>query len=291
MSMRAWLELARLSNVPTVVSNVLVGAAIGVRGGSELSPPRVAVAAAAVLLLYVAGMALNDVLDVEVDRIERPKRPIPSGRISRRNATIFIIGCMLVALALLASLGTSPLLVGTVLAAAIILYDAAHRRFAASILVLGACRGLTYGLATSAILWPPPWPILLTLACALALYVVSFSMVARVEMSGISNPRRRLALALAPAAAAFAPLLILHPRAWSWWHIAAIAGLGLWLAHAALSLLAAQPRMRQAIMAWIAGIALFDAMNLTLLDQPVLALMAAACFLITLAGHRSIAGT
>ena len=33
-------------------------------------------------LMYMAGMVLNDVFDVEVDRVERPERPLPSGRIA-----------------------------------------------------------------------------------------------------------------------------------------------------------------------------------------------------------------
>ena len=51
-------------------------------------------------LITGAGNAINDVLDIESDRINRPKRPIPSGRISRRKAigfsvTLFAIGIVL----------------------------------------------------------------------------------------------------------------------------------------------------------------------------------------------------
>ena len=38
--------------------------------------------------LYLSGMVLNDVFDREVDARERPKRPIPSGRISVKSAAI-----------------------------------------------------------------------------------------------------------------------------------------------------------------------------------------------------------
>ena len=34
-------------------------------------------------LFYTAGMILNDVLDDDVDRRERPERPLPSGAVSR----------------------------------------------------------------------------------------------------------------------------------------------------------------------------------------------------------------
>ena len=59
---RAWAELARLSNAPTCVTNVLVGVALAA------GPMRWTAAVAmsvSILLLYVAGMALNDAFDVE----------------------------------------------------------------------------------------------------------------------------------------------------------------------------------------------------------------------------------
>ena len=34
------------------------------------------------MVLYAAGMALNDLFDLEIDRAERPARPLPSGRVS-----------------------------------------------------------------------------------------------------------------------------------------------------------------------------------------------------------------
>ena len=38
------------------------------------------------MVLYASGTALNDVFDFEVDRAERPGRPLPSGRVSSRSA-------------------------------------------------------------------------------------------------------------------------------------------------------------------------------------------------------------
>ena len=38
------------------------------------------------MVLYASGTALNDVFDFEIDRAERPNRPLPSGRVSRRAA-------------------------------------------------------------------------------------------------------------------------------------------------------------------------------------------------------------
>lgn len=45
----------------------------------------------AVFLITGAGNAINDYIDVESDRLNKPKRPIPSGRISRRKALAFSV--------------------------------------------------------------------------------------------------------------------------------------------------------------------------------------------------------
>ena len=68
--LRSWLELARISNLPTCASNVLVGAALGwsAAGPADGTWWRVAVVIGAIALLYVAGMFLNDAFDAAVDR-------------------------------------------------------------------------------------------------------------------------------------------------------------------------------------------------------------------------------
>lgn len=45
----------------------------------------------AVFLITGAGNAINDYIDVESDKLNKPKRPIPSGRISRRKALAFSV--------------------------------------------------------------------------------------------------------------------------------------------------------------------------------------------------------
>jgi 4-hydroxybenzoate polyprenyltransferase len=60
--------------------------------------PLVGVAMAAVL--NGASNALNQIYDLEIDRINKPKRPLPSGRISLREAWIFTLTAYVVALVL-----------------------------------------------------------------------------------------------------------------------------------------------------------------------------------------------
>lgn len=65
--------------------------------------PAVLLAVIAAFLITAAGNSVNDALDVEADRVNRPKRPIPSGRISRTQAAaltsvLFAAGIVLAAL-------------------------------------------------------------------------------------------------------------------------------------------------------------------------------------------------
>ena len=78
MKLRLALQLGRISNLPTVWSNVLVGALLG---GATLDDARLPLLMAAMSLFYVGGMFLNDAFDRTFDARHRPERPIPSGQV------------------------------------------------------------------------------------------------------------------------------------------------------------------------------------------------------------------
>ena len=83
----SYLALMRLPNVFTAMADVAMGFLFVQATGSKWTPTpwdfaTLATLIAASSLLYIAGMVLNDVFDVEIDRQERPERPIPSGRVS-----------------------------------------------------------------------------------------------------------------------------------------------------------------------------------------------------------------
>ena len=89
----AYLELSRPINGLIAFISVYLGAmfAVGMEEWIILTNIDVFVAASSALLLLSAGNALNDYFDCEIDRINKPRRPIPSGRISRRSALMFSI--------------------------------------------------------------------------------------------------------------------------------------------------------------------------------------------------------
>jgi 4-hydroxybenzoate polyprenyltransferase len=75
-------ELVRAPAALTVPGDVLAGAV----AADNVRPGRLAGLAASSICIYWAGMALNDWADRRVDAIERPERPIPSGRVSPQAA-------------------------------------------------------------------------------------------------------------------------------------------------------------------------------------------------------------
>ncbi|HEY1785643.1 MAG TPA: UbiA family prenyltransferase, partial [Pirellulales bacterium] len=150
---RAYVELLRLPAVFTAMADVALGFLFT---HPDLQPWPVFVALwLSSSSLYLAGMVLNDVFDAELDARERPRRPIPSGRIARATAARLGIGLLLFGiLAGWAASGLAnrvePGLVATLLAALILLYDSVLKPTTLAPLAMGGCRTLNVLLGMSA---------------------------------------------------------------------------------------------------------------------------------------------
>ena len=141
----AWWQLLRAGNVFTAVSNVIAGYLISQGSWQPIAPLVLLILASA--LLYEAGMVLNDVFDAELDAKERPERPIPSGRISRRTAgtvgwTLLVLGMLAGGLASVLVGSIRPALTAAALAACIVGYDTGLKSTFLGPWVMGACRAL-----------------------------------------------------------------------------------------------------------------------------------------------------
>jgi geranylgeranylglycerol-phosphate geranylgeranyltransferase len=82
---RALRELVRLGNCAFAGVAALVGAVVGIGLAAAVAPAGL-VAALVTALGTAAGNAVNDYYDVDVDAVNDPERPIPSGRVTRRGA-------------------------------------------------------------------------------------------------------------------------------------------------------------------------------------------------------------
>ncbi|KOG79321.1 MULTISPECIES: SCO3242 family prenyltransferase [Streptomyces] len=144
--LRAWAELLRVSALFSVPGDALAGAAaVGRRPGRGT-----VLAAGASLCLYEAGMALNDWADRDEDAVDRPHRPIPSGRVSPA-AALGAAGALTAAgLALAARAGRPALTVATGLAATVWAYDLRLKHTKAGPAAMAAARSLDLLLGATA---------------------------------------------------------------------------------------------------------------------------------------------
>ncbi len=157
----AYLQLMRPANIVTAWADILAGfAASGffllVQLGIGQATLTTLVTLVCLLIcttgLYGGGVVLNDVFDAELDALERPERPIPSGRASRQGATL--LGSLLLVAGVVAAAQVSWLsaTLATGIAFAALLYDALGKHHPIlGPLNMGVCRGGNLLLGVSAV--------------------------------------------------------------------------------------------------------------------------------------------
>ncbi len=142
------------------------------------------------MVLYAAGTALNDVFDFEIDRRERPGRPLPSAAISR-TAAAWLGGLGLSLGPALASPSGSLAsgIVAAILALCILLYDGGLKHTPLGPSVHGRVPGLNLLLGMS--LSPAAWPVRRAGSPRrpTALYVAGITVISRFEAARRRPPR------------------------------------------------------------------------------------------------------
>lgn len=290
MSVPVWLALGRVSNLPTIWTNALAGTVLA---GGEPWHRSTLLVAAALSLLYVGGMYLNDAFDAAIDARERPSRPIPSGRVTAE--TVFAAGfaLLLAGLALLApavalrpeGAGLLAVVAGIGLAGAIVFYDWNHKGNPLSPLFMGLCRVLAY-LTAGLVAAARPQAGLWVLAAVGLGWLVGLTYAAKQE--AFDRLERVWPLAFLAAPLLYGVVrLDAGPLAW-----AVLLILALWLGYALFLLRRrAKGDVPRAVAGLIAGIALVDALFLAAAGAAGAALAALGCFALTLLLQRRIAGT
>ncbi len=186
--LQATLQLCRIPNVFTAMSNVVAGVVLA-RGGEFYWQDLRLVGVSA--LMYLAGMVLNDYFDRDADAALRPERPIPSGRISANFA--FALGAVFLALSglLLQGFSDQVLWVGIALAAAILAYDGHLKNTPLAAPSMGLCRTFNVLLGFAVVPWPAEW--MWVLPIGLGFYTAVITYLARDEALGSSVQRSRSA--------------------------------------------------------------------------------------------------
>jgi hypothetical protein len=277
------LRLGRVSNLPTVWTNVLAGVVLG---GGDWRNWYFGLVLVAMSLFYVSGMYLNDYFDRAIDARERPERSIPSGAISARAVAVIGFGLLGVGFVVTAAMGPAPTAMAALLAVAILTYDLRHKGNPLGPVIMGACRALVYGATAAALTGSVPMFVVVS-AVAIAAYVAGVTYAARQEGLDKIGNLWPLALLVAPMVVAMAAF---HQGPGA---IAVYLLLATWIA-AAIYLLARRPgvgSVSRAVGWLIAGISLCDAAVLASVDAIMPALAAIGGFLVTLGSQKYIAGT
>lgn len=278
---RIYLELGRVSNLPTILTNVAVGFVLNGAGSAFGDFARGTVA---VVCFYIGGMYLNDYWDRHIDRLERPTRPIPSGRISAKEVGVMTIVWFIIATLLLAAVNHRAFLAGLVLLILILTYNRVHKHFRLSPFIMAGCRFMVYVigalLASEALNRS-----VLFFGTLLFAYLTGLTYIARLEhLNQISNNW--------PIALLFIPIpgsVAVHSTTpWKFLWMVPLLGCVLW---SLKSLLGQKRQVGVSIGILIAGISLVDALFLAALDHPEYALAATLCFSMTLLLHRVVPGT
>lgn len=290
MNWKIALQLGRVSNLPTVWSNVLAGTILA---GAGLGDARLPVLLPAMSLFYVGGMFLNDAFDRAFDAQHRPERPIPAGLVSARE--VFTIGFVLLALGLAAVAWASrnadglpawrAVAAGVALAGCIVLYNAHHKGNPLSPLLMGLCRVFVVLGAAYCVTVILPASVLLAAAALLA-HLIGLTYIAKQEHLNRVGALWPLAFLALPVAYG----LWLASSTWTVWPLLALYAALLGFALARLRR-RARGDVPRAVVTLIAGMSVLDGLLLAGAGQPAAALLAVGAFLLTLALQRWVAGT
>jgi heme O synthase-like polyprenyltransferase len=196
--LRQYLLLIRVPNLFTVPSNIMSGYfALTPANNADLGQLISLIISS--VFLYISGIVLNDYFDIEVDRKERPNRPLVSGRITKRSALI-IAGASIIAANILAFLVSwASLVVSASLTAVIIAYNYRLKRNAvsnpltmASARFLNVVLGGSSALDLSLIMHQTHMVLVLVfVGISLFLYTAAISVLSRKEIADPENPSLR----------------------------------------------------------------------------------------------------
>ena len=239
-----WLVFFRLPNLPTAPGDAIAGAAIALAVSQPpgthpaLAPATLLLlfaAGAAALLLYMFGLADNDIVGAEADKTQAPRRPIPTGEIPLSQARIARLACLAMAIGA-GFAGRMPPL-WWIAAAALVATIMAYNRFkgrcrAFGFVAMGLCRGASLLTGAAALqhiapdaLLSPPVPLA---ALGWTAYIAAVTWLAADEHAAqVALPRRRFL----PGLAVFIPMLALawHPRtAWPLIALCSVFAYGVW---------------------------------------------------------------
>lgn len=193
----AHLRLMRPANIVTAVADILTGFAItgaaaglmalGTDAGSSPLFSSLLWLCLSTIGLYGGGIVFNDVFDAELDRKERPERPIPSGLASPASATTLAVVLLAIGIGAAFTVSLPSGLIAATVASLAVLYDAwgKHQSWFGPI-NMGLCRGGNLLLGASAV--PAALGNVWLLGLIPVVYIAAVTTVSRGEVHGGNRP-------------------------------------------------------------------------------------------------------
>jgi 4-hydroxybenzoate polyprenyltransferase len=186
---KPYLQLTRPANIVTAIADILAGMAIA-QFTFGASPAYWLVLST--VGLYGGGVVMNDVFDAQLDAIERPERPIPSGRVPIWSAAFMGLSLLILGVVSAALFSVLSGIIALVVALLAVLYDRYAKHSAVfGPLTMGFCRGgnLLLGMsAVSSSLSEWGWLVLVPIA-----YIGAITLISQDEVHG--GKRRSLYIA------------------------------------------------------------------------------------------------
>ena len=210
-----YLQLTRPANVVTAVADIWAGFAlagawdamgINMVYGDQSYWWNLLWLSLSTIGLYGGGVAFNDIADAELDAIERPERPIPSGRVSKKGAIFMAMALLLGGIGCAFQVNPYAGALAMAVTACALTYDywGKHQRLFGPI-NMGLCRSgnLLLGLSVAPALLQSHW----ALGMIPLVYVAAITLISRGEVHG--KNRRALFLGGVMYASIFLTIFLL----------------------------------------------------------------------------------
>lgn len=183
--MKYYLQLMRPANLVTAIADILAGLSLAkfIFSTDILSIQTIILLCISTVGLYGGGVVFNDVFDAELDAIERPERAIPSGKVTKQNATILGVLLLIIGIVCASVVSFESMIIAFVIAILALVYDkfGKHHAFLGPI-NMGLCRGgnLLLGMSVMMSSLQEFWWI----GIIPVLYIAAITMISRGEVHG-----------------------------------------------------------------------------------------------------------
>lgn len=295
---QAWFKMLRISNAPTIFSNVMVGLALAIQSQAEmyeavLASPRLeylkplGVISIALLLIYFSGMIFNDAADAAWDKKNRPDRPIPIGVIRKRDAWLtasFMLGCGVLLSGMYQWTGAMVLTI--LLALTVVAYTFLHRWLIPAVVLMALSRAAVYVIVMTALRPPPPFVHLLGFCIAIGVYTALLTFIGRKEHTGGLKHAWLVLLMLIPPCI---PIVMYGDgNVFVWFMLVAFTA---WMVLAWRDFRLSTSQPVAGMHKLLAGFCLLDCVLIASTGEFSIMIVSLICFVFTVAAHRKVMGT